>query len=114
MASVIWLTVGKTHDAMVEFMLKGFKDQSAINGAYIKFMVHNNNSEKGSTYRTELACVEQKMGNIKTEHSNKIKELTGKVEATSKTALNVSNKFKLLEETVRKLSSLVGNRKKKD
>ena len=114
MASVIWLTVGKTHDAMEEFMLKGFKDHSAINGAYIKCMVHNNNSDEVSMYRTELACVESKMGNIKTEHSNKIKELMGKVEATSKIAVNISNKVKLLEETVRKLSSLVGNLKKKD
>ena len=99
---------------MEEFMLKDFKYHSAINGEYIKFMVPNNNSDEVSTYRTELACVEQKMGNIKTEQSNKIKKLTGKVEATSKIAVNISNKVKLLEETVRKLSSIVGNLKKKD
>ena len=92
MASVVWLTVGKTHDAMEEFMLKDFKDHSAINGACIKFMVQNNNSDKVSTYRTELACVKQKIINIKTEQRNKIKELTGKFEATSKIAVNASNK----------------------
>ena len=42
MASVIWLTVGETHDAMEEFMLKDFKDHSSINGAFIKVMVQNN------------------------------------------------------------------------
>ena len=36
MASVIWLTVGKTHDAMEEFMLKDFKNRSSINGEFIK------------------------------------------------------------------------------
>jgi len=58
MASVIWLTVGKTHDAMEDFMLKDFKDHSSINGAFIKFMVQNNNLDEVSTYRNELACVE--------------------------------------------------------
>ena len=53
------------HDAMEEFMLKDFKDHSANNEAYIKFLVQNNNFDEVSTYRTELACVEQKMGNIK-------------------------------------------------
>ena len=43
MDSVIWLTVRKTHDAMEEFMLKDFKDLSAINGVYIKYMIQNNN-----------------------------------------------------------------------
>jgi len=40
--------------------------------------------------------------------------LTGKIEASSKIAVNASNKVKLLEETVRKLSSIVGNLKKKE
>ena len=100
MTSVIWMTIGQTHVAMEEFMLKDFKNHSAINGAYIKFMFQSNNSEKVSSYRTEMACVEQKMGNIRTKQSNKIKELMGKIEARSKIAVNASNKVKLLEETV--------------
>ena len=96
MASVTWLTVGKTHDAMEEFMLKDFKDHSSIKGAFIKVMVRNKNSDEVSTYISELVCVEKKMINIKAEQSNKIKELTGKFEATSKIAVNSSNKVKLL------------------
>ena len=54
------------------------------------------------------------MTNIKTEQSNKIKELTWKFEATSNIAVNSSNKVMLLEETVRKLSSAIEQLKKKD
>ena len=43
LAAIIWLTGGRTHDAMEKFMEKDFQDHSAINGEYIKFMVHNNN-----------------------------------------------------------------------
>ena len=114
MASLIWLTVGRTHDEMEEFMLKDFKDHSAINGAYIKFMVQNNNSDEVSTYRSELEGMEGKMASLKLEQNNKVKELTGKIESSSKIAVNASNKVKLLEETVRKLSSIVGNLKKKE
>ena len=99
---------------MEEFMLKDFKDHYSINGAFIKFMVRNNNSDEVSTYRSELACAEQKMINTKAKQSNKIKELTRKFEATSKIAVNSSNKVKVLEETVCKLSSAIGQLKKKD
>jgi len=64
MASLIWLTVGRTHDEMEEFMLKDFKDHSAINGAYIKFMVQSNNCDEVSTYRSELEVVEGKMTSL--------------------------------------------------
>ena len=95
-------------------MLKDLKNHSAINGAYIKFMVQNNNSDEVSTYRSELQCMETKMASIKLEQNNKIKDLTGEIEAGSKIAINASNNVKLLEETVRKLSSVVGNLKKKE
>ena len=114
MASVIWLAVGRTHDAMEEFMLKDFKNHSSINGEFIKFMVQNNNSDEVTTYRTELACVETKMNSIKLEQSTKIRELNGKFESTSKIAVNASNKAKAVEETVKKMQSIVGNLKKKD
>ena len=51
------------------------------------------------------------MINIKTDQSNKIKELTAKFEATSEIAVKSSNKAKLLEETVRKISSAIGQLK---
>ena len=78
---------------MEEFMLKDFKNHSSINGEFIKFMVQNNNSDEVTTYRTELACVESKMNSIKLEQSNKIRELNGKFESTSKIAVNASNKI---------------------
>ena len=114
MASVIWLTVGRTHDSMEDFMVKDFKNHSSINGEFIKFMVQNNNSDEVSTYRTELACVEQKMNNIKLEQNGKIKGLTDKFESTSKIAVNASNKAKTVEETLKKIQAQVGNLKKKE
>ena len=114
MASVIWLTDGITHDAMEEFMFKDFKNYSSISGEFIKFMVQNNNSDEVSTYRTELACVKQKMNSIKLEQSNNIRELNGKFESMSKIAVNASKKAKAVEETVKKMQSLVRNLKKKE
>ena len=99
---------------MEEFMLKDFKNHSSINGEFIKFMVQNNNSDEVSTYRTELACVEQKTNIIKLEQSIKIRELNRKFEFTSKIAINASNKAKAVEETVKKMQSLVRNLKKKE
>jgi len=54
------------------------------------------------------------MGNLKIEQNNKIKELTGKFEAMSKIAIKASNKVKLLDEAVQKLSSQIGQLKKKE
>ena len=106
MASVIWLTDGNTHDAMEEFMFKDFKNYSSISGEFIKFMVQNNNSDEVSTYRTELACVKQKMNSIKLEQSNNIRELNGKFESMSKIALNASNKANCEENAISSRKSL--------
>ena len=54
------------------------------------------------------------MNSIKLEQSNKIRELNGKFESTSKIAVNASNKAKAVEETVKKMQSIVGNLKRKE
>jgi len=59
LAAIVWLTGGRTHDAMEKFMVKDFQDHSAINGKCIKFMVQNTNSEEVTTYREELNCMER-------------------------------------------------------
>jgi len=99
---------------MEDFMVKDFKNHSSINGEFIKFMVQNNNSDEVSTYGSELACVEQKINNIKLEQNGKIKDLNNKFESTSKIAVNASNKAKTVEETLKKIQTQVGNLKKKE
>jgi len=54
------------------------------------------------------------MASIKLEQSNKIRDLNGKFESTSKIAENASNKAKAVEETLKKIQSLVGNLNKKE
>jgi len=54
------------------------------------------------------------MNIIKLKQSNKIRELTGKFESTSKIAVNASNKAKTVEETLKKVQAQVANLKKKE
>ena len=51
LATTVSLTVVRTHDAIALFMVKDFKNHSAISGKHIKFVVQNNNSEELSTYK---------------------------------------------------------------
>ena len=83
LAANVWLMVGRTHDAMQEFMVKDFKYHSAISGEYIKFIVENNNSDEISSYKASLNLVEQKL-----------KDLNTKTEKVSKTATSALYKAK--------------------
>ena len=102
---MIWLTVGKTHDAMHEFMMKDFKNHSSINGEYIKFMCQNNNSDEISTYKTDLANLETKTNTMKTDLNVKIKNVSVVADSSSKISVNLGNKVKLLEEASKKYAT---------
>ena len=86
LAATIWLTVGRTHDAMELFIVKDFKNHSAISGEYIQFVVQNNNSDELPTYKASINCLEKKF-----------KKLNTKMGIVSKTATTALNKVKLEE-----------------
>ena len=93
LAATVWLMVGRTHDAMQDFMVKDFKYHSAISGEYIKFMVENNNSDEISSYKESLNVLEQKF-----------KELKTKTEKASKTAISALYKAKSAERESKKFA----------
>ena len=94
LAATVWLMVGRTHDAMQDFMVKDFKYHSAISGEYIKFMVENNNSDEISSYKASLNVLEQKF-----------KELKTKTEKASKTAASALYKANSAEGDIKKFAS---------
>jgi len=89
---------------MQEFMIKVF-NHSSINGEYIKFMCQNNNSDEISSYKYDLANLETKTKNMKTDFNLKIKTATATTESSSKVGVNLGNRVKVDEETIKKLAT---------
>jgi len=88
MASVIWLSVGKTHYGMQEFRMTDFKHHSSNKGEYIKCMCQNNNSDEISTYKSDLTDLETKTNSMKTDFKLKIRNVTAKA------GVNLGNRVK--------------------
>ena len=87
-------------------MMKDFKKHSSINGKHIKFMCQNNNSDEISTYnKPDLANLETKTNTMKTDFNLKIKTVTATAESSRKIGVNIGNRVKTVEETIKKLAT---------
>jgi len=90
---------------MEQFMVKDFQNHAAINGEYIKFMVHNNSSDDVSTYKEELCSMERKFTAFKTDVNTKLKALEAKCTQATSASNTASNKSKEIVETIKKLAT---------